>query len=312
MADRPRIGRFRNEKAEERYFAGYDAAIRDWPEPLEQLDVPTAYGTTRLYRTGVADGLPVVFLPGHGGNSLGWIHTSGPVGAAHPVYLVDPVGAAGRSVQTRPFDGPGDLTGWLADVLDGIGAPAAYLVGFSYGGWQALHAAIRMPERVAGTTLLDPAAFRVAGLRHYAWGFACGLGLHAPPWIRRPLARLIHTDSINRADELLMVAISGAYLYEQGLPPMVPMTDEELAAVTVPSRFVFGAHSTMQDSAAEARRLARLVPSAEVELVPGSGHSVAFDVPDLVNARILEHAGRVARQIAGGEKAAPLRDLGEV
>ncbi|NUW43689.1 hypothetical protein [Nonomuraea rhodomycinica] len=48
---------------------------------------------------------------------------------------------------------------------------------------------------------------------------------------------------------------------------MVPLTDEAPAAVTVPV------------------------------LVPGGGHSVAFDVPDLVNARILEHAGRVAGEL---------------
>jgi hypothetical protein len=30
--------------------------------------------------------------------------------------------------------------------------------------------------------------------------------------------------------------------------------------------------------------------------VPGTGHSIALDVPDLVNARILEHAARVARR----------------
>ncbi|MBF8188645.1 alpha/beta hydrolase [Nonomuraea sp. K274] len=287
------IGRFRNEKAERRFLDGYDKTVRDWPVPLEPMDVTTAFGTTRLYRTGAADGMPVVLLPGMGGNSLGWIYTSGPLGRAHPVYLVDPIGAPGRSTQTRPLTGADDLTAWLAEVLDGIGVPVAYLVGYSYGGWQSMLAAIRIPERVAGMTLLDPAAFRTATLRHFAWAIACGLGLHAGPAIRRRLARLLHTDSINRPGDI-MAAVSGAYLFETALPPMVPLTDEELAAITTPALVLLGAHSTMHDSPAVARRLARLVPSAEVDVVPGTGHSIALDLPDLVNTRILTHTTRVA------------------
>lgn len=294
MADRPRIGRFRSERAEQKYFAGYDAEIGDWPVPLTPLDVDTSYGTTRLYRSGAEAGLPVLFLPGMGGNALGWRFSAGPVGAAHPVYLVDPVGAAGRSVQTRPLDGPGDLADWLAEVLDRIGAPAAYLVGFSYGGWQALWSAIRTPERVAGMTLLDPAAFRTARPGHFAWAIACGIALHCHPSVRRLLARWLHTDSVNRPEHILP-AIAGTYLYDQALPPMVPLTDEELGAVACPALMLFGRHSTMHDSAAVARRLARVVPAAEVEVVPGTGHSIALDVPDLVNARILEHAARATQ-----------------
>ncbi|WP_165974363.1 alpha/beta fold hydrolase [Nonomuraea deserti] len=226
-----------------------------------------------------------------GGNSLGWPYSSGPVGRAHPVYLVDPVGAAGRSVQTRPLGGPDDLVGWFAEVLDGIAVAAAYVVGYSYGGWQALLSAIRTPARVAGMTLLDPAAFRTATARHLAWAIACGMGLHCPPPVRRVLARWLHTDSINRPERIL-AAVAGTYLYRQALPPMVPLTDEELAEVKAPTLMLFGAHSTMHDSAAVARRLARLLPAAEVELLPGTGHSLALDLPDLVNARILEHAAR--------------------
>jgi pimeloyl-ACP methyl ester carboxylesterase len=168
-------------------------------------------------------------------------------------------------------------------------------VGFSYGGWQALLAAIRIPERVTGMTLLDPAAFRRATLRHYAWALACGIGLHCRPSVRRHLARRLHSDSINRPDDI-MAAIAGTYLFEQALPPMAPLTDEELATITTPTLMLFGAHSTMHDSAAVSRRLAQVMPAAEVELVPGTGHSIALDVPDLVNARILEHAARVTRR----------------
>ncbi|MER6946787.1 alpha/beta hydrolase [Nonomuraea sp. NPDC000554] len=294
MKEPSAIGRFRGDWAAQRYLAGYDAAIRDWPVPLEPLDIPTGHGTTRLYRTGAREGLPVMFLPGMGGNSLGWIHASGPIGAHHPVYLVDPLGTAGRSDQTAPLRDAKDQALWIREVLDGIDAPRVYLVGFSYGGYMSLVQAMHTPERVAGMTLLDPAAFRVAGVAHYAWGFGCGIGMQLPPLLRRPLAKLLYSDSINRVEDV-RVAISGTYLYEGAQPAMVPLTDDELAAISASTRILFGKHSTMQDSPAVARRLARVLPAAEVELVPGTGHAIALDVPDLVNARILEHAAGVAR-----------------
>jgi pimeloyl-ACP methyl ester carboxylesterase len=286
------IARFRSAQAERQYLAGYDEVIRNWPVPLEAIDAPTTFGTTRLYRTGAASGTPVVFLPGMGGNSLGWIYSSGPVGAKHPVYLVDPVGGAGRSVHTRRYSGVRDLTAWLTETLDAIDVPAAYLVGFSYGGWQSLLAAIHTPDRVLGMTLLDPAAFKTAGVRHLTWGLGCGIVGYLPKAVRPPLARLLHTDSLNRFEDL-KAALAGLYLFEQALPPMVPLTDEELARVDRPTQMVFGAASTMHDSAAVARRLARVLPAAEVELVPNVGHSIALDVPDLVNQRILRHAASV-------------------
>ncbi|MEV0616608.1 alpha/beta hydrolase [Nonomuraea sp. NPDC050404] len=292
MKARPALGRFRSEKAARRYFAGYDAEIGNWPVPLEPLDVRTAYGTTRVYRAGAREGLPVMFLPGMGGNCLGWFHASGPIGARHPIYLLDPLGTAGRSDQTAPLTDAGDQAAWLGEVFDGLGLPRVYLAGFSYGGYMALWQAIRTPERVAGMTLLDPAAFRVAGLPHLAWGLGCAITMMLPPPLRGPLARLLHSDSLNRAEEV-KVGISGTYLYEGAQPAMIPLTDEELSAVKTPTRILFGKHSTMQDSAAVARRLARVLPAAEVELVPGTGHAIALDAPALVNARILDHTATI-------------------
>jgi pimeloyl-ACP methyl ester carboxylesterase len=109
-----------------------------------------------------------------------------------------------------------------------------------------------------------------------------------PPLLRRPLAKLLHSDSINRPEDI-EVAVSSTYLYQGAQPAMVPLTDTELAKVTAPTRILFGKHSTMHDSAAVKRRLSRVLPAADVELVPGTGHAIALDVPDLVNARILEH-----------------------
>ncbi len=44
----------------------------------------------------------------------------------------------------------------IAAVLDHLGVDQPYLVGHSWGGHLALHAAVRIPERLAGVLCLDP------------------------------------------------------------------------------------------------------------------------------------------------------------
>lgn len=284
---RDRIGRFRGDAVRDRWLADYDEAIRRLPVPTTALDVPTRFGSTRLYRCGPAVGTPILLFTGFGGCALGWDYSVGPLSGSHPVYLVDPIGGAGRSVQTAPLHGADDLATWLVEVLDGIGAPTAHLVGFSYGGWYTAHTARRAPDRVASLTMLDPAGFARIGVRHYAWGIPVGLAILSPPVIRRRAARWLHTPSINWADEL-MVALKGPQTYRNRLPKMQPFTDAELRAIRTPTLLILGENSSIHRSHQVKRRVEALMPSVRVDLVADTGHSLALDRPDVVNQRLLE------------------------
>ncbi|MDH6115250.1 pimeloyl-ACP methyl ester carboxylesterase [Kitasatospora sp. MAP12-15] len=48
----------------------------------------------------------------------------------------------------------------------------------------------------------------------------------------------------------------------------------------------------MHDSREVADRIGRLVPSARVEIVPGAGHALPTDKPELVADRILDAVTR--------------------
>jgi pimeloyl-ACP methyl ester carboxylesterase len=290
-----RVGRFRNAAAGEKWLAEYDEAIGRWPEPGEPLDVPTRFGTTRVYRYGPATGTPIVLLTGIGGSALGWVYSVGPLSRTHPVYSVDPIGGAGHSVQTAPLDGVDDLVTWLVDLLDGLDTPAAHLVGFSYGGWYAAHAAARRPERVATLTLLDPAGLAPIGIRHYWWGIRMGLGIVGPRALRPWWARRLHSPSLLRVDDVL-VGLKGAQLYRDRLPKMRPFTDDELRAIAVPTLLLLGERSSIHHARVAGQRVATLTPAATVELVPGVGHSLPMDVPDLVNERIVAFVSAPARR----------------
>ncbi|GAA3042002.1 alpha/beta fold hydrolase [Kitasatospora sp. NPDC127116] len=288
-----RISEFRNGKAEARFRTAYERALTELrPRPWTPLDVPTGYGTTRVYRTGPAEGRPIVLLPGSGGNALMWHGYLDTLAAQHPVIAVDTVGEPGASVQSAPIADGRDAAAWLEDLLTALDVPTAHLVGCSYGGWIALNHQIHHPGRTAGLTLVDTAGLADLDRRFYTWMILGGLAAMAPRPLRPRLARMVGNSAVLETE--LMALVRASMGFRRRLPPAATLTDEELGRLTAPALFLLGERSALHDSRAVADRLHRLVPAARVEIVPGAGHSLPTDDPATVTAGILGMAARQA------------------
>ncbi|MFD0274054.1 alpha/beta fold hydrolase [Kitasatospora sp. NPDC127111] len=286
-----RIGEFKNDQARDRFRAAYQQTLAElWPGPRATLDLPTAFGTTRVYRTGPQNGEPIVLLPGSGGNALMWHRYIDTLARHRPVIAVDTVGEPGASVQTAPIRDGRDGASWLDEVLAALEVTAAQVVGCSYGGWLAINHQIHRPGRAASLTLVDPAGFADVGPRFYAWLIAGGLAAAAPRPLRPRLARLVGNSAILESE--LMGLMRASMGFRRALPVPPVLTDEELRRLRVPSLFLLGARSAMHDPHTVADRLGRLAPSARVEIVPGAGHALPTDKPELVAERILHGIGQ--------------------
>ncbi|MGK5557561.1 alpha/beta fold hydrolase [Actinomadura kijaniata] len=284
-----KIGGFRDARSGERFHAAYERTLRElWPGPKETLDVPTSFGTTRVYRAGPSGGRPIVLLSGAGGNALMWHRYVGALSRRHPVVAVDTVGEPGASVQTAPIGDGRDGAAWLEELLAALEVREAHVVGCSYGGWLALHHQIHHPGRTASLVLLDPAGFADPGWRFFTWAIAGGLAGLAPRPLRPPLARLVSNRTILETE--LMRMMRATMGFRRGLPAARVLTDEELRRVRVPCLFLLGARSALHDSRRVAERVRALVPGARVEIVPGAGHALPTDRPDLVTERVLTAA----------------------
>jgi pimeloyl-ACP methyl ester carboxylesterase len=281
-----RIGEFRNDRARERFDAAYEQALKElWPGPRTALDLPTEFGTTRVYLAGPQSGRPIVLLPGSGGNTLMWHRYVDTLTRHRPVVAVDTIGEPGASVQTAPIRDGRDGAAWLDQVLAALEVTDAQLVGCSYGGWLALNHQIHHPGRTASLTLVDTAGLAAIGPRFYAWVIAGGLAATAPRALRPGLARLVGNSAILETE--LMGLMRASMGFRRALPVPPVLTDEELAQVRVPALFLLGERSAMHDSRQVADRIGSLVPSARVEIVPATGHALPTDAPDLVADRIL-------------------------
>lgn len=277
-----RIGGWVSVGAERKFLAAYDALSGRWPTPPDQREIPTEFGPTHVF-CWAGTGSPTVLLHGGTATSHMWHHLAPALGS-RPIYALDTVGDAGRSVQRAPIRNGGDFAVWLNAVLDGLGLSRVTLVGSSMGGWLALNQALRSPDRLAAICLVDPVLGKISP-RFYLWGLACGLALPAPPGVRRRAARWLHHGGVADA-AVLRLAYYGMRKHRWRLPMPVPLTDQELCSITTPTLLLLAEKSQIHRPNDVMARAGTLMPSLEAHIIPGVGHSLGFDRADEVAAYI--------------------------
>ncbi|HEX4256220.1 MAG TPA: alpha/beta hydrolase [Streptosporangiaceae bacterium] len=284
LAPKAEPGTWVSDAAREKFMAAYDRAFTLWPQPYEEFDIETATTTTRVhaYRPR-AGGTPIVLLPPAGYNAAyGSLHVKA-LAQDGPVYVIDIPGDPNPSVARAPIATPDASAAWLDELLGQLSNGPAHLVGVSYGGWVAMNQAIRAPGRVASLTLLDPAGLTKLDARFWWWLAISGLATRTPMPLRRRLARWLDLPFMLKPELIdLMWAGSRGFRMEPKFPAV--LTDDELRAITVPVLLVTGARSALI-TPDQARDRGRVMPRAEVVIVPGS-HG-GFDRLDQLNQRMV-------------------------
>ncbi|WP_431042459.1 alpha/beta fold hydrolase [Streptomyces sp. P1-3] len=279
------MGRFTGVEARGRFLDAYDRAMEHWPSPREERDIETRFGSTRVHVHGEGDGIPLVLLPGQNATPAVWASSVAAFAEGRPVLAVDRVGEPGYSSQTAPIRTADDTAAWLEEVLTGLGADRAHLVGHSYGGWVALNHAVRAPGRVASLTLADPVG-ALAPLRPgFVLGAVAALLSGSERFQRRWFTRLVGDpgESPEAAEAQTRVVLEAMRGYRGRLIPPRRIGDEELRSVTAPVLLLMGGDSRATDARRAEARARRLLPDARTEIVRGAGHAIPVRV---LNSRV--------------------------
>jgi pimeloyl-ACP methyl ester carboxylesterase len=290
---------FKTPEGEAAYLGAYDAAMRLWPVPHEEIEIPTRFGTTHVVTSGPKDAPPLVLLHGYMANLTMWSPNIADFSKDYRVYAIDVMGQAGKSIPDpdEPIRDAADLVGWLSATLDGLNLDRIFLVGMSFGGWLALNFALTAPARVRKLVLLSPAAslqplVRQMGLRGmlmfliptrltvnscFAW-----MGFKDTP-----------SDTVTRC--VLDLAYLGMkhfrFLPETARIMPAVFSDEELRALHVSVLLLIGENEVIYDAAKALDRARALLPNFEGELVPQSSHNMCASQYRIVDARVLDFLG---------------------
>lgn len=252
-----------------RFDAAYDAALAALPVPVDTLDVPGKYGTTRVYAAGPVSAPPLVLLAGDGATALAWSGVLGALAGRYRVYAVDTLGDVGRSAANVPLTELGDMLGWLDELCAALEMPAATWCGHSYGGWLALAYALHAPHRTARLMLLDPTE--------------CFAGL--APLYKLRAAPLLLSPSPTRAATFLDWELRGTavdpawravFVAGAGLRPNKPVLpsrpDARLLADCPTPTLLLLAERSRAHNIAQVRAGAAAMPRLTVEIMPGATH----------------------------------------
>ncbi len=184
----------------------------------------------------------------------------------------------------------------VVTLLDRVGVERAHLVGLSFGGMQALHTALRHPDRVDRLVLLDTSpAFGLDGTDPDEWR---RLRLDPLDRGRTPadMARDVLTavGGPGLAGEVLdgliasMARISSAGL--RAAVECLPVHDvrDRLGEIAAPTIVAVG-ELDAETPVAYARLLADGIPDADLEILTGLGHLTPAEDPDGVTDLIRSH-----------------------
>ncbi|MFB9906026.1 alpha/beta fold hydrolase [Allokutzneria oryzae] len=280
------ISRFVDEESREEFLTLYGEAMGAWPDPREESDVDTRFGTTHVYRHGGGDETPVVLL--HGGNttSAAWFPNVAALAADRPVYAVDVLGEPGLSTQTAPMLTPKDTAEWLGAVLDGLGLERAHLVGLSYGAWIAANQAVHTPDRLASITLLEPARV-LTELKPIFAARTLWNNLMGAESLWREYLEWCSGDRPASHAKLRDLQVLASMRFRKRVGPPRKLGKKQLTGMVVPTLVMLGGNSPVHRVQRAAGR-ATLIPGAEVVVIPGAGHGLPAERPEAVNSRIRE------------------------
>ncbi len=301
---------FKTPEGEARYREAYEAAMKRWPVPCEEIDVATRFGSTHVIVSGPKDAPPLVLLHGYMVTSAMWSPNIAEFARDHRVYAVDVIGQPGKSIPAEPVRSAADFVAWLAATLDALHLDRVSLVGMSYGGWLALSFAVARPARVQNLVLLSPAAsflpivrqFSLRGMlmvlfptRFTVNSFMRWLGFKGAPG---------NADG-RRVFDLMYLGLKHFRVPQETLRVAINVfSDDELRALPVPVLLLMGEHEVIYDAATALARARRLIAHLEADLIPRSSHDMCFRQHEIVDARILDFLKRMK---AEGENHPPER-----
>lgn len=252
-----------------------------------------------LRYTEQGEGSPIILLHGTGGNT--WFDSVPKLSRSHRVITYDRRGFGGSTGDPPAEYLPRQIAD-SAELLRHLAAERATIVGHSWGGIVALGLAATHPDLVGRLVLMEPPyhakkhmtrSFLLAFVRIQLLRKLKGAPAAAEAFLRFATHR---TDGVAIYDSLpndvrtQLARNAPGIMAELDAGTGEGLRRDDVASIDVPVLLLEGALSQniFRNSSS---RLARILPHAHQQVLPGAGHMIQFDAPTDFERAVLSVAG---------------------
>jgi 2-hydroxy-6-oxonona-2,4-dienedioate hydrolase len=252
--------------------------------------------STRFAEAGSPDAPAVLMLHGTGGHWETFVSNLGPFSAHFHSVAIDMVGNGFSSKPDVDYEIDLYVAHAMA-VLDALGIDQASIIGTSLGAWVAAASALAHPNRVDKLVLMSPAGLVATESNMQRIRAERTAAVDDPSWERiKALFDHLIAEERNRIPD--MVALRQAIyrlastrdaidhvliLQDPTARDRNLISEADWACIAAPT-LVVASGQDQSEYESTARRVANLIPRAEVLEMPAVRHWPHFEDPDLFNA----------------------------
>jgi pimeloyl-ACP methyl ester carboxylesterase len=271
------------------YFDAYDATLKVWDVPFEELYIPTTFGTAHVVVSGPKSGEPLVLLHGMNASSTMWYPNIKALTKDYRVFAIDFILEPGKSYKLKDIENVDQISSWYHEIFRELKLDSFHLVGASRGGWLAVNLALQNQENIKSMILLSPA-------QTFIW-------VRPSTDLLKNIIYALSSPEKQIAENLKSMSsnvenINKTYLkqYYIGVEKdsinkfvidMQPFSKRDFESLKMPVLVLIG-DDDMINNGKTISMTKKLISNGQGEVINNAGHFLSVDQPEVVNQKILD------------------------
>ena len=311
---KPDLSLYKSEEGYKKMMSWYNRVQEEISVDHESVFADTRFGKTHFILAGKENLKSILLIPGVAGCAPLWRHQINAFSEHFRVFAIDIVGQPGKSAANPPSVFNDDFTDWLEDIIHSLNLDRPHIVGVSTGGTTAMDMAIRNPDLIDKTVMCGPTGLARARLPFRQWLLtarkkntdALSDDLTASSFSKprsgetfgsfdRQLARGmalgtkhyrvdkslgVYNEKTSRVDIIKALKVIGKFFFS--------VDKKRLKSFKNKGLLIFGEFEVLYNPWKISKRLQKLIPSLQIEIVKDAGHAAIYDQPEAVNKLVLE------------------------
>ena len=310
----PDLSLYKSEEGYSKMMSWYNRVQEEISVDHESVFADTRFGKTHMIMAGKENQKSVLLIPGVAGCAPLWRHQINAFSDHFRVLAIDIVGQPGKSAANPPSVFNDDFTDWLEDIIHAFNLDKPHIVGVSTGGTTAMDMAIRKPDLIDKTVMCGPTGLARARLPFRQWLLtarkkntdALSDDLTASSFSKprsgetfgsfdRQLARGmalgtkhyrvdkslgVYNEKSSRVDFIKALKVIGKFFFS--------VDKKRLKSFRNKGLLIFGEFEVLYNPWKISKRLQKLIPSLQIEIIKDAGHAAIYDQPEAVNKVVIE------------------------